>query len=87
MTALTALAQRPEGAERQERKFTGTVIDGSINQPMVGANVQIKTVTDSLLRGTVTDGQGKFEIIRPNIPQVKIEITFIVSLKLGRGNY
>ena len=55
MTALTALAQRPEGAERQERKFTGTVIDGSINQPMVGANVQIKTVTDSLLRGTVTD--------------------------------
>ena len=77
MTALTALAQRPEGAERQERKFTGTVIDGSINQPMVGANVQIKTVTDSLLRGTVTDGQGKFEIIRPNIPQVKIEITFI----------
>ncbi|WP_091653573.1 outer membrane beta-barrel protein [Algoriphagus ornithinivorans] len=77
LTALTALAQRPEGAERQERKFTGTVIDGSINQPMVGANVQIKTVTDSLLRGTVTDGQGKFEIIRPNIPQVKIEITFI----------
>ncbi|QYH40359.1 outer membrane beta-barrel protein [Algoriphagus sp. NBT04N3] len=77
LTTLTALAQRPEGAERQERKFTGTVIDGSINQPMVGANVQIKTVTDSLLRGTVTDGQGKFEIIRPNIPQVKIEITFI----------
>lgn len=77
MTTLTALAQRPEGAERQDRKFTGTVIDGSINQPMVGANVQIKTVTDSLLRGTVTDGQGKFEIIRPNIPQVKIEITFI----------
>lgn len=70
-------AQRPEGQRPPERKLLGTVIDGSINKPMVGANVQIKTVTDSLLRGTVTDGQGKFEIIRPNIPQVKVEITFI----------
>ncbi|MGM0943758.1 MAG: outer membrane beta-barrel protein [Bacteroidota bacterium] len=74
LLVFSVLAQRPEG---QELKFTGTVVDGSINKPMAGANILVKTVTDSLLRGGVTDGQGKFEVIRPDIPQVKVEITFI----------
>ena len=77
-------AQQPEGQAPPERKIIGTVIDGSINKPMIGANVQIKTVTDSLLRGTVTDAQGKFEIVRPNIPQVKVEITFIGYKTISR---
>ncbi|SDC96337.1 CarboxypepD_reg-like domain-containing protein [Algoriphagus faecimaris] len=74
LLVFSVFAQRPEG---QELKFTGTVVDGSINKPMAGANILVKTVTDSLLRGGVTDGQGKFEVIRPDIPQVKVEITFI----------
>ena len=44
---------------------------------MIGANVLIKTVTDSLLRGTVTGADGRFEIARPFIPEVKLEITFL----------
>ncbi|WP_297336649.1 TonB-dependent receptor [Algoriphagus sp.] len=74
LLVFSVFAQNREG---QELKFKGTVIDGTINKPMIGANVLVKTVTDSLLRGGVTDGQGKFEVIRPDIPQVKVEITFI----------
>ncbi|MFC3416361.1 outer membrane beta-barrel protein [Algoriphagus hitonicola] len=74
LLVFSVFAQSPEG---QELKFKGIVIDGTINKPMVGANVLVKTVTDSLLRGGVTDGQGRFEVVRPDIPQVKVEITFI----------
>jgi hypothetical protein len=75
LSAFSAFGQRPAG--QADRKFTGTVIDGVANTPMIGANVLVKTITDSLLVGTVTDGQGKFEISRPDIPSVKLEITFI----------
>lgn len=74
LLVFSVFAQSPEG---QELKFKGIVIDGTINKPMAGANVLVKTVTDSLLRGGVTDGQGRFEVVRPDIPQVKVEITFI----------
>jgi len=75
LLSITAFGQRPQNMP--ERKFTGKVIDGSAKVPMVGANVLIKTVTDSLLRGTVTGAGGVFEIARPFIPQVKLEITFL----------
>lgn len=74
---FSVYGQRPTGEARPERKFTGTVMDGATKTPMIGANVLIKTVTDSLLIGTVTDAQGKFEVVRPRIPSVKIEIKFI----------
>ena len=75
--ALPSFGQRPTDQARPERKFTGQVIDGAIKKPMIGANVLIKTVTDSLLRGTVTGADGRFEIARPFIPEVKVEITFL----------
>lgn len=74
--SAASFAQRTDG-QRPVRMLTGTVIDGIEKKPMVGANVLIKTVTDSLLVGTVTDGQGKFEIGRPQIPDVKVIITFV----------
>ncbi|MHA7129636.1 outer membrane beta-barrel protein [Algoriphagus namhaensis] len=76
ITGGETLSQNTQN-QRAPRKFTGSVIDGVEKKPMVGANVLIKTVTDSLLVGTVTDGQGKFEIERPRIPDVKIMITFV----------
>lgn len=82
LSSNSIFAQRSQ--TQPERKLTGIVIDGTINQPMIGANVQIKTLADSLLRGAVTDGQGKFEIVRPDIPQVKIEITFIGYEKISK---
>ena len=86
---LSSFGQRPTDQARPERKFTGQVIDGAIKKPMIGANVLIKTVTDSLLRGTVTGADGRFEIARPFIPEVKVEITFLgykKSLKILVGN-
>lgn len=77
LSAFPSFGQRPTGEARPARMITGTVIDGVTKTPMIGANVLIKTVTDSLLVGTVTNGQGKFEIARPQIPDVKIEIKFI----------
>ena len=74
---LSSFGQRPTDQARPERKFTGQVIDGAAKTPMIGANVLIKTVTDSLLRGTVTGADGRFEIARPIIPEVKVEITFL----------
>jgi hypothetical protein len=77
LVSLSAFGQRPTGENRPVRLLTGTVIDGIAKVPMAGANILIKTVTDSLLVGTVSDGKGRFQIARPNIPDVKIEIKFI----------
>ncbi|WP_133555272.1 TonB-dependent receptor [Algoriphagus boseongensis] len=77
LLTFSAFGQRPAGPPQEERKFTGKVIDGATNTPMIGANVLVKTVTDSLLRGAVTGADGLFEVVRPNIPQVKIEISFL----------
>lgn len=78
LVSNTSFGQRPAGAPNaQERKLSGKVIDGVANIPMIGANVLVKTVTDSLLVGTVTGAEGTFEVLRPNIPTVKVEITFI----------
>jgi hypothetical protein len=77
LLSISVFGQRPTSENRPVRLFTGTVTDGIAKVPMAGANVLIKTVTDSLLIGTVSDGQGRFQITRPNIPDVKIEIKFI----------
>ncbi|WP_332913227.1 carboxypeptidase-like regulatory domain-containing protein [Algoriphagus boritolerans] len=78
LISYLAHGQRPVGpTNTPERKLTGKVIDGAANIPMIGANVLVKTVTDSLLLGTVTGVNGAFEINRPDIPSVKVEITFI----------
>lgn len=77
LLGISAYGQRPAGQSRPERKFTGKVTDGVSKLPMIGANVLIKTVTDSLLRGTVTGPNGEFEIARPSIPEVKLEISFL----------
>jgi hypothetical protein len=86
LLAFPSFGQRPAGQDRPARIITGTVIDGATKTPMVGANVLIKTVTDSLLVGTVTDGQGKFEIARPQIPDVKIEIKFIGYVTITKAH-
>ncbi|WP_373493182.1 outer membrane beta-barrel protein [Aquiflexum sp.] len=76
-------AQRGE-ARGQEMLLKGKVIEGTNQETMIGANVLIKTVTDSLLRSTVTGVDGSFEIGRPRIPSVKLEITFLGYQKITR---
>lgn len=83
---FSALAQRPAEQSQQVRKLTGKVIDGVAKTPMIGANVLIKTMTDSLLRGTVTGADGGFEIERPRVPQVKVEISFLGYKTISQVN-
>ncbi|GAB2494156.1 TonB-dependent receptor [Algoriphagus taiwanensis] len=80
------MAQRPAEQSQQVRKLTGKVIDGVAKTPMIGANVLIKTMTDSLLRGTVTGADGGFEIERPRVPQVKVEISFLGYKTISQVN-
>lgn len=80
----TTYGQRPTGQERAPRMITGTVMDGATKTPMAGTNILIKTVTDSLLLGTVTDAKGHFEIERPRIPSVKVEVKFIGYLTISK---
>ncbi|UJP65758.1 outer membrane beta-barrel protein [Mongoliitalea daihaiensis] len=75
-------AQRPGGGQVPILK--GKVIEGATKEGMIGANVLIKTVTDSLLTSTVTGVDGSFEIERPRIPSVKIEITFLGYQKITK---
>ncbi|GMQ25847.1 TonB-dependent receptor [Algoriphagus sp. oki45] len=83
---FSAMAQRPAEQSQQVRKLTGKVIDGVAKTPMIGANVLIKTMTDSLLRGTVTGADGGFEIERPRVPQVKVEISFLGYKTISQVN-
>lgn len=82
-------AQRGEGRQ-QNILLKGKVVEGPNQQPMIGAVVQVKTVTDSLLVSAVTGADGTFEVSRPFIPTVVVEITFLgyqkISKTHNRGN-
>lgn len=82
-------AQRGEGRP-QNIVLKGKVVEGPERQPMIGAVVQVKTVTDSLLVSAVTGVDGSFEVSRPFIPTVVVEITFLGYQKIRktheRGN-
>ena len=84
--SLEASAQRGQGqqGQRPDLKFKGKVIEGPSKLPLIGANVLVKTVTDSLLTSTVTDVDGNFEVTRPWIPNVKVEITFLGYEKFSK---
>lgn len=81
--AVHSQAQRGEG-RNQEVLLKGKVIEGASKESMIGANVLVKTVTDSLLVSTVTGADGSFEVRRPMIPSVKLEITFLGYQKITK---
>jgi hypothetical protein len=68
----------------QDLLLKGKVVEGESKLPMLGANVLIKTVNDSLLVATVTGANGSFEVSRPRIPTVIIEITFLGYQKIQK---
>lgn len=81
--SIDSQAQRPEG-RLQNTILKGRVIEGATKEGMIGANVVIKTVSDSVLVNTVTGVDGNFEISRPPIPTVLIEITFLGFQKISK---
>lgn len=89
--AYTSDLQAQRGDWRNQDIFLkGRVIEGEAKEGMIGANVLLKTVTDSLLVSTVTGVDGSFEIRRPLIPSVKLEIIFLgyqkITITHNRGD-
>ena len=60
-----------QSAVAQKRILTGTVIDASTNEPLVGVNIKVKGETS----GTITDVDGKFNI--SVMSKSQLEISYI----------
>ena len=84
MGSSVEISAQGRAGQRQIRILNGKVIEASTQQPMIGANVLVKTVLDSLLISTVTGVDGSFEINRPNIPAVVIEISYLGFQKISK---
>lgn len=57
--------------------ISGQVVDAESGEVLIGANILIKSASDSLAAATVTDAQGKFTLARPRLMQIKIEVSYI----------
>ncbi|HSJ67817.1 MAG TPA: outer membrane beta-barrel protein [Anditalea sp.] len=81
--------QRGEG-QRSPREIRGTVMEGETGQPMIGANVVVKSPADSVLASAITDVNGNFTVVRPRVPSVIVEISFLgferIRKTLNRGD-
>jgi uncharacterized membrane protein YgcG len=83
MNTTLLLAQR-EDSRRSNVIIKGKVIEKETKEPMLGANVLVKTLSDSLLVSTVTGPTGTFELARPMIPTVVVEVIFLGFKKITR---
>ncbi|WP_114752429.1 TonB-dependent receptor [Pleomorphovibrio marinus] len=87
-TLLATLAaqgqQRRRDGQASIPVIKGKVVeDGTVN-PMIGANIMIKTQGDSLYSNTVSGLDGTFEIPYPGLPTFKLEISYMGYQKFVR---
>ncbi|MBW3467582.1 outer membrane beta-barrel protein [Arthrospiribacter ruber] len=86
---LSILSLKEANAQRRDGNdliLKGKVLEGGTNEAMIGANVLVKTVTDSLLTSTVTGVSGSFEVRRPDIPDVLIEISYLGYQRITKNH-
>ncbi|WP_439482998.1 outer membrane beta-barrel protein [Cyclobacterium plantarum] len=73
---------------RQDRQnvplIKGKIIEKDSQDPMIGANVLLKTQQDSLISNTTTGPDGTFSIAYPRLPVFKLEITYVGFEKVTR---
>ncbi|WP_186755809.1 outer membrane beta-barrel protein [Echinicola salinicaeni] len=89
LTSFQSSAQQNGGRMRGTRgigsfSITGTVLDAESKEPLIGANIMVKTEADSLMAAAVTDEQGGFSISRPKVPRLIVEISYIGYTKLRK---
>ena len=89
--ALT-LASTPLLAQRDRQGpplIRGIVVDQNNQDPMIGANILLKTEGDSLISNTTTCADGSFSIAHPRLPVFKLEVSYVgfekVTMELRRG--
>lgn len=73
LSLLTAQTSPPQSPGR----VAGTLIDGATDEPLGFANVVVYTVTDSLVVGTTTDIEGRFEFNGLPLGDYRVEMSFI----------
>ncbi|MEX2569447.1 MAG: outer membrane beta-barrel protein, partial [Cyclobacteriaceae bacterium] len=62
----------------------GKVVEQFSKDPIIGANVLLKTQEDSLIGNTTTGPDGTFRIAYPRLPVFKLEITYVGFEKVTR---
>jgi hypothetical protein len=62
----------------------GKLIEGTTKEPLIGANVLIKTMGDTLVSNTVTGVDGAFELAYPRLPSFILEISYVGYEKISR---
>ncbi|EON77015.1 hypothetical protein ADIS_2464 [Lunatimonas lonarensis] len=78
-------AQQRRSADGQGPMIRGQVVEAESKEPLIGANVLIKTPGDTLLSNTVTGMDGRFEIAYPRIQSFTLEITYVGYEKVTRS--
>lgn len=62
----------------------GQLIEGTTKEPLIGANVLIKTMGDTLVSNTVSGADGTFELAYPRLPAFLLEISYVGYEKIIR---
>lgn len=67
----------------------GLLIEGATKEPLIGANVFIKTLGDTLISNTVTGADGSFELVYPRLRSFLLEISYVgyekITMTMSRG--
>jgi len=87
---LFALLLGLQSLEAQQRgsqsapMIRGKLIEGATKEPLIGANVLIKTLGDTLVSNTVTGVDGAFELAYPRLPSFLLEFSYVGYEKITR---
>jgi len=80
---LQSLEAQQRG-DRTPPMIRGQIIEGTTKEPLIGANVLIKTMGDTLVSNTVTGVDGAFELAYPRLPSFLLEISYVGYQKITR---
>ncbi|MTE27297.1 TonB-dependent receptor domain-containing protein [Winogradskyella ouciana] len=91
--SFSAHSQPNSNSEIKDGSISGRVLDAQLNQPLPYVNVIVKDASGKIITGSITDGDGTFEIKKIPEGTIFIEITFIgyetISKQetIGKDNY
>ena len=91
MISASTMAQRiKDDPSVNQGTVQGKVIEAEFKNPMIGASVVIKSLTDSIIDVTVTGADGTFRLQSPKISPFKVEVKYLgmedISRTLKRGD-